>query len=76
VLYHDEYWRELLEFARDHGGYRGCECSLLDMHEQGDVNALLDAIAHESLLGRASAQNMYPTDLDRWFDDSPWRVLL
>ena len=76
VLYHDECWKQLLEFCVENGAYRGCDCSLLNVSEVNDVQSLLDVIAHESLLGRASASTVYPTDLADFFTDSPWRVML
>lgn len=69
-------WRQLLEYCAEHGSYRGCDCPLLRAKDVDGVDSLLDAIANETLLGGAAASKVYPTSLEDWFSDSPWRLLL
>jgi len=68
-------WRQLLEFCADHGAVRGSS-GPLGTPDVESVESLLDAIANESLLGKASSSDIYPTQLDDYFSDSPWRLLL
>jgi len=69
-------WRQLLEYCAAHGSYRGCDCPMLRARDVEGVDSLLDAIANESLFGGAAASEVYPTSLEDWFSDSPWRLLL
>jgi len=68
-------WRQLLEFCADHGAVRGSS-GPLGTPDVESVESLLDAIANESLLGKASSSDIYPTQLEDYFSDSPWRLLL
>jgi len=33
-------------------------------------------VVNEMLLGKASSSDIYPTQLEDYFSDSPWRLLL
>ncbi|GAB5032169.1 rna helicase [Nannochloropsis oceanica] len=68
-------WRQLLEFCAAHGAVRGSS-GPLGTPDVESVESLLDAIANESLLGKASSSDIYPTQLEDYFSDSPWRLLL
>lgn len=68
-------WRQLLEFCAAHGAVRGSS-GPLGAPDVESVESLLDAIANESLLGKASSSDIYPTQLEDYFSDSSWRLLL
>lgn len=68
-------WRQLLEFCKEHGALRGSS-GPLGTPDVESVESLLDTIANESLLGKASSHDIFPTSLEDYFSDSPWRLLL
>lgn len=68
-------WKDLLLFCANHGAIRGSS-GPLNAPDVDGIDSFLDTIANDSLLGKASAADIFPTDLEDYFSDSPWRLLL
>ncbi len=88
VLCQDKYWRELLLFCVKNKTYRGCPCPSMGIFSHTNIGgqnfgtdnsdlAFIQEYARENLLGIGVIDQLYPTDLDHFYNsEMEWRVMI